>query len=140
MGLLHASCAARDDEGVLLLGPPGSGKSDLLLRLLDAGFEMVGDDCVEVSDGWARPAATLAGLIEVRGLGIVRLPYRHEVRLTLVVELAEAERLPSPARHEALDLPLVAIAPFTCSAPQRVRLAMDCAAGRVTQVAGAFLA
>ena len=57
------------------------------------------------------------------------------------VELADAAaRLPAPARHDALDLPLVTIDPGAASAPERVALALDCALGRVTQVAGAFAA
>jgi len=138
--MLHASCAAREDAGVLLLGPPGSGKSDLLLRLLDVGFEMVGDDRIDITDGWARPAATLAGLIEVRGLGILRMPYRPETRLALAVELGKSERLPAPARHSVLDLPLVLVDPWLCSAARRVALALDCATGRMSQIAGAFAA
>jgi HPr kinase/phosphorylase len=140
MTTMHASCAARDEDGVLLLGPPGSGKSDLLLRLLDIGFEMVGDDRIEVTDGWARPALTLAGLLEVRGLGIMRLPYRSAARLALAVKLGNSERLPAPARHPLLDLPLVSVDPTSCSAPRRVALAFECALGRMSQVSGAFAA
>lgn len=135
---MHASCAARDGEGVLLLGPPGSGKSDLVLRLLDRGYALVADDRVEIADGFARPAAALAGLLEVRGLGIVRLPYLAEARLALAVRLGRGERLPQPARHDALGLPLVCIDPALASAPLRVTLALDCARGRVSQLAGAF--
>jgi HPr kinase/phosphorylase len=135
---IHASCAARDGAGVLLLGTPGSGKSDLLLRLLDRGFMLVADDRVEIEDGIARPPAALAGLLEVRGLGIVRLPHLAAARLALAVELGGGERLPAPARHPTLDVPRVAIDPTLPSAAQRVALALDCAQGRIAQVAGAF--
>ena len=134
---IHASCAARDGQGVLLIGAPGSGKSDLLLRLLELGFTLVADDRVEVVDGEASPPAALAGLLEVRGLGIMRLPFAAPVRLQLAVELARGDRLPVPARHP-LGVPLVAIDPNAASAPVRVRLALDCATGRAAQVAGAF--
>jgi HPr kinase/phosphorylase len=138
---MHGSCASRSGNGVLLTGPPGAGKSDLLLRLLARGFELVADDRVEIAAGIARPVPALAGLLEVRGLGIVRLPYTCSARLALVVELGDGiARLPAPARHASLDLPLVRLDPWTASAPERVALALDCAIGRVSQLAGAFAA
>jgi HPr kinase/phosphorylase len=136
---IHASCATRDGAGVLLLGPPGSGKSDLVLRLLDRGFMLVADDRVEVEDGIARAPPRLAGLLEVRGLGILRLPHVQSVRLALAVELsATPPRLPAPAKHPELGLPLIAIDARSPSAAQRVALALDCVLGRVSQVTGAF--
>jgi len=136
---VHGSCAARVGAGVLLLGPPGAGKSDLLLRLLDRGFTLVADDRVEIEAGFARPAATLAGLLEVRGLGIVRLPFVAPVRLALAVMLGRpVERLPIPARYAPADLPQLTVDPTASSAAAVVALALDCAAGRVAQVAGAF--
>jgi HPr kinase/phosphorylase len=137
----HGSCVAHDDAGVLLLGPSGAGKSDLALRLLAQGFELVADDQVDVDDGFAQAPIALAGLLEVRGLGIVRLPYLSKVRLHLVVELTVPhDRLPAPERHAELDLPLVRLNALHGSAPDRVALALDCALGRVTQHAGAFAA
>lgn len=137
----HGSCVARDGAGVLLLGPSGAGKSDLALRLLGRGFVLVADDQVDVIDGFARAPTALAGLLEVRGLGIVRLPYLSDVKLSVVVALTDrCERLPFPERHEELDLPLVRLSALQVSAPDRVALALDCALGRVTQHAGAFAA
>lgn len=137
---IHASCAARDGAGVLILGPPGSGKSDLALRLIDRGFTLVADDRVDIEDDVARSPAALAGIIEVRGLGLLRLPYLAEARLVLVIELTQAppERLPSPARHHMLNMPLLRLDPRPISAAQVVALALECALGRMTQVAGAF--
>jgi HPr kinase/phosphorylase len=135
---IHASCAARDGHGVLLLGPSGAGKSDLLLRLLGHGFALVADDRVCIDDGFARAPDPLAGLLEVRGLGIVRLPFVQRVELALAVQLGMAPRMPVPVRHPGTDLPLVSIDPALCSAPARVALALDCALRRVDQVAGAF--
>jgi HPr kinase/phosphorylase len=136
---IHASCAARDTAGVLLTGPAGSGKSDLLLRLLDRGFVLVADDRVDIEDGVASPPAPLAGLLEVRGLGLVRLPYLARARVALAVELGHpGERLPAPRRHAQLGVPVIALDPFAPSAAQRIALALDCAEGRVQQAAGAF--
>ncbi len=137
---IHASCAARDGAGVLLLGQPGAGKSDLLLRLLDRGFMLVADDRVDIDDGIARAPAPLAGLLELRGLGIFRLPYAPDARLALAVVL-DAEpgaRLPEPELHPVYAVPLIRLDPAAASAPQRVALALDCALGRVSQPVGAF--
>jgi len=138
---VHGSCAARNGDAVLMIGPPGSGKSDLVLRLLGRGFTLVADDQVDVTNGLASPPLSLAGLLEARGLGIVRLPYVASARLALVVRLGMlAPRLPVPARHEMLDLPLIHLDSQAASAPDRVVLALDCATGRIAQVAGAFAA
>jgi len=138
---MHGSCASRSGDGVLLIGPPGAGKSDLVLRLLARGFELVADDRVDIVDGIARPVPALAGLLEVRGLGIVRLAHVASARLALVVQLGDVgARLPSLQRHDLLDLPLATIDAQAASAPERVILALDCAVGRVAQIAGAFAA
>lgn len=149
---LHASCAARGDAGVLLLGAPGSGKSDLLLRLIDRGFDLVADDRVLVQAGQAVPHASLAGLIEIRGIGLLHMPHRAPVPLALALALDAAAasdgepwpsldpdallgqsgtvRLPQPMRHRRLGLPLLRLDPFTVSAALHVEIALDCLAGR----------
>jgi HPr kinase/phosphorylase len=138
---IHGSCVAREGAGVLIVGPPGAGKSDLTLRLLGRGFDLVADDQVDVADGVARTPDTLAGLLEVRGLGIVRLPYRSGVKLHVVIALTDQpERLPRPERHDVLGLPVVRLRATDASAPDRVALALDCALGRVAQHTGAFAA
>src|SRR5450432_1436979 len=88
---IHASCVALGSKGVLLLGPSGCGKSDLALRLIDGGAKLVADDrtILFVKDGalHGRAPAPIKGLLEIRGLGIVKLPVRVAVRIALVVEL-----------------------------------------------------
>jgi HPr kinase/phosphorylase len=138
---MHGSCVSRDGDGILVVGPPGAGKSDLVLRLLSRGFELVADDQVDIADGIASCPAELAGLLESRGLGIVRLPYCHRTRLALIVELdGRADRMPQPNQHPELRLPIVRLDAAAASAPEKVALALDCALGRVSQVAGAFAA
>lgn len=139
---IHASCVCRDGAGVLLLGAPGAGKSDLVLRLLARGFALVADDQVVIEAGQARPPPALAGLLEVRGFGIVRLAHEAPVQVVLAVELGAeaAERLPRPRVLPGFGVPVVAIDAGAASAPERVALALDCALGRVVQVAGAFAA
>lgn len=114
----------------------------MLLRLIDKGFALVADDQVIIEDGLARPPVALAGLLEVRGLGLFRLPYIAPARLRLVVSLgqAQAERLPTPRLHGELGVPEIIIDASQASALARMVLALEAACGRVAQHAGAFAA
>lgn len=109
-----------------------------MLRLLDHGFVLVADDQVCILEGVASAPVILAGLLEVRGLGIVKLPFIRQCRLVLAIELARTSRIPYPAQHSLTKLPLVHIDPTLSSAPSRVALALDCALGWIDQLAGAF--
>jgi HPr kinase/phosphorylase len=143
---LHGTCVSVDGEGVLLLGLPGAGKSDLALRLVDQpglGIDgilrvarLVADDQVVITrrggDLQASAPATLKGKLEIRGLGIAALPAEEDVTLRMAVRLersADIERLPDLAGTRldilGLGLPLVQIDPFAASAPARVRAALD---------------
>jgi HPr kinase/phosphorylase len=131
---LHASCVQIDGMGVVLLGASGVGKSDLALRLIDGGALLVADDQLCVESGVAgllgRPADNLAGLLEVRGLGIVRLPYCRVSPLGLVVELDRAgavSRQPEPSTYCLLgtDLRHLRLDPREASADAKVRLALS---------------
>jgi len=133
MILVHATTVEIAGHGILIRGPSGSGKSDLALRLIQGGAQLVADDQTELFPQGGRLAArapqTIAGMIEVRGLGIVRLPYCAEVPLALVVDLVASEcieRLPEARTAEFLGIfvPLMALAPFEASAEAKVRLAM----------------
>lgn len=131
---VHGTTVAVGGSGVLIRGPSGSGKSDLALRLIDAGARLVADDQTELwRSGEAvmtRSPATIAGQIEVRGLGILRFPNLEEAPLRLVVDLIApdaVERLPEPRFCDYLQcsIPLLAIAPFEISAALKLRLAVD---------------
>jgi HPr kinase/phosphorylase len=148
--LLHASAVARGAEAVLLLGPPGSGKSDLALRLIRDGWFLVADDqCalrVEGANLFAEAPPALRGMLEVRGLGIFAggLPLAEggaaAVRLAVrLVPPAAVPRLPSPSAWTGagVSVPEVALDAGP-SAPAKVALALDAATGRVRQRAGAF--
>ncbi len=133
---------------MLLLGPPGSGKSDLVLRLIDQGWRLVADDQVAVSAEagslCAAPPPALRGMLEVRGLGIFRdLAVAAPARLRLVARLvprAEIARLPEPEGWETagITLPAIRLDGFAASATARLGLALDAALGRARQQAGAF--
>ncbi len=98
MKFLHASCVAIGSTGVLIRGPSGSGKSDLALRLIDDGAMLVADDQVHLEsvsgELIASPHNALAGKIEIRGCGIIDLPYRKTVAIGLVIDLQERVDIP----------------------------------------------
>lgn len=134
MTLVHATCVAVGRHGVLLRGPSGSGKSDLGLRLIDAGASLVADDQVSVTavDGRLRASApqTIRGLIEVRGIGVLPLPSTQDVELSAVVDLVaadEIERLPAPATVtlDGIALPLYRLDARAASAAAKIRLLLQ---------------
>jgi HPr kinase/phosphorylase len=136
--LLHATAVAIDGRAVLLRGASGSGKSDLALRLIDAGARLVADDqselCREGDSVIVRAPATIAGLIEVRGIGIMRLDAVPEAPVALVVDLVpleEIERLPARRSETLLGLalPVIRVAPFDASAAAKLRLALHAFTG-----------
>lgn len=130
---IHASAVAIDDRGVILRGASGSGKSDLALRLIDAGAVLIADDRVDLTPTGdtvlLSGPANLAGLIEVRGIGIVRLPHETKVSLSLIVDLVkpdEVERMPEDLRVEFMGVMVrrIALDPFQVSTPAKIRLAL----------------
>jgi serine kinase of HPr protein (carbohydrate metabolism regulator) len=131
--LIHATAVAIEGRAVLLRGPPGSGKSDLALRLIDRGARLVADDQSELDRRGdalvVRAPAAIAGLIEVRGLGIVRCAGLAEAPVALLADLVAAdrlERMPVPHSETILGvmLPVIALAPFEASAAAKLRLAL----------------
>ena len=130
---VHASTVAIEGRAVLITGPSGSGKSDLTLRLLDRGFNLVSDDQTIVRrDGdrlLAAPPLTLAGKLEIRGLGIVEVEHLSDVPVALIVELrSDIQRMPDDSRERpvlGVSLPLVSIDAMAASAASKVAVALD---------------
>ena len=130
---LHASTVALDGRAVLIMGPSGSGKSDLALRLLDRGFVLVSDDqtIVKKQGGKliASSPATIRGKLEIRGVGIVDMESSDNVPVALAVELAsDISRLPDDSRERpilGLGVPLISVDAMTASAASKVALALD---------------
>ena len=128
---LHATTVAIDGMAVLIEGVSGSGKSDLALRMIDRGAILVSDDQTLVVRAGAtllaRAPTTIAGRIEVRGIGILVMPYVEDVPVALLVRVDGAiERMPerSVRNIAGIDVREVAIAPFEASAPIKVELAL----------------
>ena len=133
---IHGTCVDLSGTGVLLRGPSGSGKSDLALRLIDGGAALVADDRVDLAarDGFLTAAApaNLAGMIEVRGMGIMAVPSIPRSAIGLVIDLVHEdalERMPEPMVCSLLgvDLPLIRLDARSASAAAKVRLAVDAA-------------
>lgn len=131
--LVHGTCVMIEEAGVLLRGPSGSGKSDLALRLIDGGARLVSDDqtrLLRVADRIIASAPpTIAGFLEVRGIGPVPMTTEEGVWLRLVVDLKpsrDIERLPEEAGATLLGmrLALIQVDAFTASAAAKVRLAV----------------
>ena len=130
---LHATSVARDGRAVLLLGPSGSGKSDLALRLIQNGFVLVSDDRTIVRREGDRLIAsappTIRGKMEVRGLGIVEVEAIDDLPVALAVELVgDMQRMPDESRTRtfvSIELPLVSIDATTASAAAKVALALE---------------
>lgn len=137
MEQIHATCVDVEGVGVLFLGAPGNGKSDLALRLIEGGARLVADDRADLTleDGCVIASAPpeLAGRIEVRGIGILEMKALGKSPVALAVDLVhpdEVERVPEPATIDLLGVPvaLVRLAPFEASAPAKVRAALKAAA------------
>ncbi len=134
MQQIHGTCVEVSGTGVLLRGPSGSGKSDLALRLIDGGAHLVADDRVDlaVRNGFltASAPAALAGMIEVRGLGVMRMSAVPRTFISLIIVLVErdaVERMPEPmtCRLLGVEAPLMHLHGKSASAAAWVRLAVD---------------
>ena len=128
---LHAGCIALGGRGVLIAGRSGSGKSDLALRLIDRGARLVSDDytLVEARGGrlYARAPETIAGRMEVRGVGIVEVEALAEAPLCLHLDLdSPPERLPEPGSVAiaGLSLPSLPFSALEASAPIKLEAAL----------------
>lgn len=111
--LVHASCVALGPgAAVLIQGASGRGKSTLALQLMEGGAQLLGDDRIilwrEGAALYARAPSTIAGLIEVRGLGLLRAPALRLARVVLVIDAdaPEPPRLPGPRQLTLCDVAL----------------------------------
>lgn len=145
MERINATTVAIEGHGVLLRGPTGAGKSDLALRLLGDGAHLVADDYTEVEcEGErliAHAPATIAGMLEVRGVGILRVTPVSPAVLVACVDLVARtaiERMPEDDRAAigatGKHLPLFRVAAFEASAAAKVRWIVRLCTGSLQRV------
>ena len=129
----QGTCIAFGEEAVLFRGPSGSGKSDLALRCIEKGADLISDDqtilCRKNKKIIASAPRTIAGKLEVRGIGIIDFPYREDASLVLVLDLINEgalERLPKIGFVDYFDIkiPNLRILSFESSAVEKVSLAL----------------
>ena len=140
---VRGTCVEVEGLGVLFRGPTGSGKSDLALRLIDGGARLIADDYTELSSEnttlMARAPETIRGLLEVRGIGILKIGGALQAELGVVIDLVTAEQLerrPEDERVELLGIhvPLFRLAPLEASGPAKVRLIVRWVKGSISNV------
>ena len=135
---VHASAVLVGARAVLIRGPSGAGKSRLAWELIGAAraglvafARLVGDDRVRLQSAHGRllvrPAETLAGLIEMRGIGILRCDHEPCAVVGLVVDLAVADTERLPKREETVvleevTLPRLAVAPAVAALPMMLAI------------------
>jgi len=130
---LHTSCVAHKGAAILIGGKSGSGKSDLALRLIGRGAILVSDDYTLVRRVSGRLLATtppnIAGKIEVRGLGVIDMPYAEDVPVCLYVDLdRDPGRLPEPLEPltiAGVKVPVIGLNALEPSAPVKVEVALE---------------
>lgn len=128
---IHATAICIDGRAVLLMGPSGCGKSDLAIRLIDDGATLIADDRTDLRrDGDLLVAGTpkeIAGMIELRGIGLMRMDYVDGIPVELIAELIPpAERLPQQRFRDFLGVavPVIRMSAFEPSSTARIRLAL----------------
>lgn len=131
---IHATSVAIEGAGILLRGPSGSGKSDLALRLIHEGAQLVADDqtmlFVESGRLMAQSPPEIAGKMEVRGVGIVKMGAGAVVPVALLIDMVDAHDVPRLPTFESVELlghkvPRVHLCPFELSATAKVPLALQ---------------
>ena len=129
---LHASCVAKDGRAILISGRSGTGKSDLALRLIDRGADLVSDDYTIVrrigGQLVASAPANIQNKLEIRGLGILEFHTETDVPVCLAVELAtEVDRLPATPEFRIIagvQVPVIRLSSLEASAPVKVEVGL----------------
>ena len=131
MNQFYATAVTYCGFGILIRGPSGSGKSDLALRLIDDGAGLVADDQVVIKsvgqELYLSPPDSLSGLIEVRGVGVIKIEYFRDIRLCLIVELDprnEIQRIPKIKEEliKKIPVPVINMYAFESSVLAKIKI------------------
>ena len=136
------TCVEVEGLGVLLRGPTGSGKSDLALRLIDRGALLIADDftelSIEKSNLIAQAPKTIRDLLEIRGIGILKIGGVLQIKLGVIFDLVQpeqVERQPEDQSEEVLGIqvPLFRLFPLEASSPAKVRIVVRQIKGEISK-------
>ncbi len=130
---VHSTSVVLDDNGILITGDSGSGKSDLALRLIDNGATLISDDVTickkKINHIFLSSPRETKGLLEVREVGIITVPFVEQIKLRMVVKLInkELERLPKKRIYKLLgvDIPLLTINGLNSSSVIKVKVKLN---------------
>ena len=130
---IHGTSIALGENGLLITGESGSGKSDLALRLIDSGATLISDDqtvCMKKETSiHLFSMEKIYGLIEIRGIGLIKVPYIENIKLRMIIQLVDKEidRLPKIKKKKLLgfNFPLIKIFPKEASAVAKIKLKLN---------------
>ena len=131
MNQFYATAVTYCGFGVLIRGPSGSGKSDLALRLIDDGAGLIADDQVVIKavgqELYLSPPDSLSGLIEVRGVGVIKIGYVRDIRLCLIIELDpsnDIQRIPTIEEEliKNIPVPVISMDAFESSVLAKIKI------------------
>ena len=130
---IHGSSVAVEDNGILIIGHSGSGKSDLALRLIDSGGTLISDDqtlCLKKQNEiFLFSIEAIYGLLEIRNMGIIKVPYVENVKMKIIVSLVQKKTellyQKNKKRLLGLNFPHLELEPNEISAVAKIKLKLN---------------
>lgn len=131
---IHGTSVAIENNGILITGESGTGKSDLALRLIDSGATLIADDitiCVLTKkEILLYPDEQIKGIIEIRGIGLIRVQYIEGIKLKLIVDLNKKKLHRFPVREDkktilGVKTPVVFLSGNEASAVAKVKFKLN---------------
>ena len=139
---IHATCISLDGLGLLLRGPSGCGKSDLALRMMENNSQLIADDWVDLAlEGGvliAQAPSRLRGLLEVRGVGVIEVPFSISIQVLGVIDLVDSNKIQRLPDHRTemllgVELPSYQLNPWGASAIAKVQLVSGLISGSIVR-------